>query len=150
MRLVAVLLLLLASCGASDDEAAPSPGASPSADAAPPRVPTAAEKADMDEAAATLRAYYDAIARRDYRAAWALREQRPGLEIDRFAESFAIYADYRADVGLPSFPAEADGTVWIDAPVQIYGRRTNGETFGSVGRVMLKRPARGAGWRIAP
>lgn len=144
------LLLLLAGCGSGDDGAAPSPGGSRPAEAAPPRIPTAAEKVDMDEAAATLRAYYDAIARRDYRAAWDLREQRPGLEFDRFAGSFAIYADYRADVGSPSFPAEADGSVWIDAPVQIYGRRTNGETFGSVGRVMLKRPARGAEWKIAP
>lgn len=149
MRLLA-LFLLLAGCGSSDDEAAPRPGGPPSAEAVPPRVPTAAEAEDMDEAAATLRAYYDAIARRDYRAAWALREQRPGLGFDRFAESFGVYADYRADVGMPSFPAEADGSVWIDAPVQIYGRRTNGETFGSVGRVMLKRSARGAGWRIAP
>jgi hypothetical protein len=104
----------------------------------------------MDEAGATLRAYYDAIARRDYRAAWDLRENRPGLGFDRFAASFAIYADYRADVGTPSFPAQGDGSVWIDAPVQIYGRRTNGERFGSVGRVMLKRPAGGGGWRIAP
>jgi hypothetical protein len=148
MRIPA-LLLLIAGCG-SGEEAKEKAAPGDAAEAAPPRVPTAAERADMENAAAALRAYYDAIGRGDYRAAWALREQRPGLGFERFAESFAPYARYRADVGSPSFPVEADGFVWIDAPVQTWGRRTDGETFGSVGRVMVKRPARGGAWKIAP
>jgi hypothetical protein len=85
-----------------------------------------------------------------HRAAWALREQRPGLSYERFAASFDIYADYHADVGTPSYPSEADGWVWIDAPVQTWGRRKDGERFGSVGRVLMKRRSGAADWKIAP
>jgi hypothetical protein len=146
-----LLLVLLAGCGAAEEAQAPvNAGNAAAAPAAPERVPTAAEIADMEAAAATLRAYYGAIGRGDYRAAWALREQRPGLAYERFAASFEIYADYNADVGTPSYPAEADGWVWIDAPVQTWGRRKDGERFGSVGRVLLKRRAGTARWKIAP
>ncbi|HEX8644960.1 MAG TPA: hypothetical protein VF702_13705 [Allosphingosinicella sp.] len=150
MRLIASFLLL-AGCGAPDDAKHPAANeAGGAAPAAAPRVPNAAEIADMDSAAAALRNYYAHIARRDYRAAWALRERRPGLDFEAFARSFALYADYHADVGQPSFPAAADGFVWIDAPVQIWGRQHDGERFGSVGRVMLKRPAGSRVWKVAP
>jgi hypothetical protein len=146
-----LLLILLAGCGGTEE--APAPGNAGNAAAlpsAPERVPTAAEIADMEAAAAALRNYYAAIRRGDYRAAWALREQRPGLAYGRFAQSFEIYADYNADVGTPSYPAEADGWVWIDAPVQTWGRRKDGERFGSVGRVLMKRRSGTGDWKIAP
>jgi hypothetical protein len=145
------LLILLAGCGAAE-EAQPlgNSGNAAAEPAEPEHVPTAAEIADMEAAAATLRAYYGAIGRKDYAAAWALREQRPGLDYDRFARSFDIYADYKADVGTPSYPSEAEGWVWIDAPVQTWGRRKDGERFGSVGRVLLKRRAGTDEWKIAP
>lgn len=144
-------LILLAGCGGTEDAPAPgNSGNAVAAPAAPERVPTQAEIADMEAAAAALRAYYAAIGRGDYRAAWALREQRAGLHYDRFAQSFEIYADYNADVGTPSYPAEAEGWVWIDAPVQTWGRRKDGERFGSVGRVLLKRRAGTDDWKIAP
>lgn len=144
-------LILLAGCGGAEDALAPgNAGNAAVAPAAPERVPSAAEIADMQAAAAALRAYYGAIRRGDYRAAWALREQRPGLDYARFAASFDIYADYNADVGTPSYPSEAEGWVWVDAPVQTWGRRKDGERFGSVGRVLLKRRAGTAGWKIAP
>ena len=150
MRLVAPLLLL-AGCGAPDDagERRANAVAGPVAQA-PERVPTAAEIGDMETAAAALRAYYGHIGRRDYRAAWAIREHRPGLGYEAFARSFALYADYHADIGQPSFPAEAGGFVWIDAPVQIWGRQRSGQRFGSVGRVMLKRPAGSRDWKVVP
>ncbi|HEY0014074.1 MAG TPA: hypothetical protein VGB79_14625 [Allosphingosinicella sp.] len=145
------LLILLAGCGSADEAEAPgNAGNAAAAPAAPERVPTEAEIADMAAAASALRAYYAAIGRGDYRAAWALREQRPGLGYARFAASFDVYADYHADVGTPSYPSEADGWVWIDAPVQTWGRRKDGEPFGSVGRVLMKRRSGTADWKIAP
>jgi hypothetical protein len=144
------LLLLLAACGGGGAERAPAGNAAAAPEAAPSRVPTAAEIADMEAARETLLRYYAAIGRRDYRAAWALREHPPGLDYERFAASFAVYADYQANVGTPSYPAEAEGWVWIDAPVQTWGRRTDGERFGSVGRVLMKRPAGSRRWKISP
>jgi hypothetical protein len=150
MRLIPVFLLL-AGCGAADDaERAPAGTAARAAPEAPERVPTAAELVDMHAAAAALRSYYDRIARRDYRGAWQLRERGRREDYEAFARSFEPYADYHADIGQTSFPAEADGHVWIDAPVQIWGRRKDGERFGSVGRVMLKRRAGSRDWKVAP
>jgi hypothetical protein len=149
MRIL-LLLCLLAGCGGAEEtKAPPNTIAAPTA-AAPAHRPTAAEIADMEAAASALRAYYAAIGRGDYRAAWALREQRAGLDYERFAASFDVYADHHADVGTPSYPAEADGWVWIDAPVQTWGRRKDGERFGSVGRVLMKRRSGASGWKIAP
>ena len=141
-------LLLLAGC----DSPAPTPPAAPKkapprAEPGPPPAPEAL--ADALAAAAALRLYYEHLGRRDYRAAWRLRERQRGLDFDRFAASFADYADYRATVGLPSLPAEAHGFVWVDAPVQLYGRRVDGRPFGSVGRVMMKRRVGTRAWRIA-
>lgn len=151
MRALA-LLLLLAGCGGGGAEEKASRGKNESAapEVPPPHQPSPAEIADMDAAAATLRHYYGRIAAGDYRAAWALREQRPGLAFETFARSFEDYADYHADVGTPSYPAESEGWVWIDAPVQTWGRRRDGERFGSVGRVLLKRRSGTRQWKIAP
>jgi hypothetical protein len=146
-----LLLLALAACGAGEERKAPRKAAGEApANAAPPYVPSPAEIADMEAAAATLRAYYGHIGRGDYRAAWALREQRPGLDYARFAASFARYRNYNADVGTPSYPAEADGWVWIDAPVQTWGRQADGSRHNAVGRVLMKRRAGTRNWKIAP
>lgn len=146
------LFLLLAGCGGGGAQQASSPGDNVAAarEVRTVHVPTAAEIADMRAASATLRLYYDHIGRGDYRAAWALREQRPGLAFEAFARSFAGYADYHADVGTSSYPAESEGIVWIDAPVQTWGRQRSGAPFGSVGRVLLKRQAGSREWKIAP
>ena len=148
MRLVAILLLV-AGCGSSEapDAAAPAKG---QARAAPAPAPSAAEIADAEAAAATVRLYYEHIRRGDYRSAWRLREQRPGLAFERFAGSFAAYSDYRATVGVPTLPVEDRGFVWVGVPVQLYGRRADGRPFGSVGRVLIKRPAGSRQWRIVP
>lgn len=143
------LLILLAGCGA-EEAREPRNAAKAQTPAAAVRVPTAAEIEDMEAAAATLGAYYAHLGQRDYRSAWALREQRPGLSYERFAASFDIYADYNAGVGSPSYPAAADGWVWIDAPVQTWGRRKDGGRFGNVGRVLLKRRAGSSDWKISP
>lgn len=150
VRAALTLALLLAGCGAEDEERLPQANAVESAPAGRPYVPTPSEVADMEAAAAALRLYYAHLGRKDYRAAWALRDQRPGLDYERFAASFGRYRDYHADVGTPSYPAESDGFVWIDAPVQTWGTQTNGERFGSVGRVLMKRRAGTREWKLSP
>ena len=146
------LLLLLAGCGRGAEERNDRP--TDGGDEAPPaplQPPPSAEQLAASRAAAdALSLYYEHIGRRDYRAAWTLREQRPGLSFAAFAASFDRYRDYRATVGVPSLPAEQDGTLWVDVPVQLYGRMRDGSPFGSVGRVTMKRPAGEQAWKVAP
>lgn len=145
-----LILLLLAGCGGAEKSEPPAANLQNEASGAPaPAPPTDEQLAHSRGAAAALSLYYSHIAGRDYRAAWALRERRPGLAFEAFAASFANYRDYRATVGVPSLPAEQDGTIWVDVPVQLYGRMRDGTPFGSVGRVTMKR-APGDGWRVAP
>lgn len=146
------LFLLAAGCDRADprDE-----GEAPPAAARPAgRVPSPAELADAERAASVLRLYYERIGRRDYAGALALREPPPGAAAarfsDRFAASFARYGEYRATVHLPTLPVEAGGYVWLEVPVQLYGRMRDGRPFGSVGQVTMRRPARGGDWRLAP
>ena len=141
-------LLLIAGCDSSAPAPAPpANSAAPMAAQAPP--PTEEAIAESRAAAEALRLYYDRIASGDYRAAWDLREQRPGLSYERFAASFERYEDYRATVGAPTLPAEQDGTLWVEAPVQLYGRMRGGRPFGSVGRVVMKRAAGTRAWKVA-
>lgn len=143
------LLLSLSACG--PDPAGPPDRTTPQAKAgAAPTVsaPSAEDEQASQAAAATVSLYYEAIGRRDYPAAWRLREPGPGGTLHRFAAGFEPYADYRATIGTPTLPARQDGALWVAVPVQLYGRRRDGAPFGSVGRVTLKREAGSDRWRI--
>jgi len=143
------LLFLLAACGAEEDERGNRIGnRQENAVSAPAAQPSAEDIAVSTAAAEALRLYYDRIGRRDWPAAFAMREPAPGLTLERFAASFERYEDYRATVGTPSLPARQDGFVWVQVPVQLYGRMRDGRPFGSVGAVMMRRPGGGGGWRI--
>ena len=141
-------LLLLSTCSSGAEEPA-NRSAGPPATPPTPARPVSPEDAEASrEAGATVAEYYEAIARRDYPAAWRLREPGPGDTLERFAAGFEAYADYRATVGMPTLPARQDGHVWVAVPVQLYGRRRDGAPFGSVGRVTLKRAAGQDRWKI--
>ena len=143
------LLLLLAGCSGGGEQERNRTDNKQAGNASAPAVtpPTEEEQAASQAAAAALRDYYQSLARRDYRAAWALRDRRPGLDFERFAASFEGYEEYRATVGLPSMPVEQEGTLWVSVPVQLYGRMRGGAPFGSAGRVTMKR-APGEAWKI--
>ena len=146
MRRFLVPILLLSAC----DSREPANVAAP-ADKAGNQVgasePTREQIEDAQAAAGALRLYYEHIGRGDYPAAWRMREERP--DYAAFERNFAAYEDYRATVGVPSLPIEDRGFVWVEVPVQLYGRWRGGAPFGSVGRVTLKRRAGTGAWRIA-
>ena len=143
-------LLTPAALSACDSAEPAAKGPAPAAPVRDGRVPTAAELADAETAAAILRLYYDRIGQRDYAGALALREHGPGLTPERLAQGFADYADYRATVHIPTIPIESDGFVWLEIPVQTYGRMQDGRPFGNVGQVTMRRPVGGGDWRLAP
>ena len=151
------LLLLLAACGSEPEtpqqarqrekaEQPPMPELEPPADAAQ-------DREDSGDAAATLKRYYARIEAGDYDSAWAMRSGEAGDEAkQRFADNFKAYATYRADVGTPSEPVEAQGWAYVEVPVMIRGTFRGGKPFSSAGSVTVRKavsgPEAGRGWRI--
>lgn len=114
------------------------PGAPRRNDAPPAEEPLPPESAQG--AAEVLRTYYALIGQGRYEEAWALRIPGPrGPSAAEFAASFADYVEYRAEVGPPSEMQGAAGSVYVEVPVQIYGRTREGRPFSSAGTVTMRR-----------
>ena len=139
--------ILLAGCG-GEEESARADGLENKVEAPAQPPPSAEDAALSSDAAASLRLYYDHLARREWRAAFAMRASAPGLTLERFAANYERYEAYLATVGAPSLPARQDGAVWVQIPVQLYGRMRDGSPFGSVGMMVLRREERGGRWTI--
>jgi hypothetical protein len=146
MRAFALLILLAGCGGAAEDQPANGAANRAAAPTAPP--PSAQDVALSRGAADALRLYYERIGRRDWSGAFAMREPAPGLTLERFAANYERYRDYRATVGMPSLPARQDKAVWVQVPVQLYGRMRDGSPFGSVGMIVLRRGPGADGWKI--
>lgn len=104
-------------------------------------------------AAAVLQTYYALIEEANYGEAFHLREQRPdGPTEEQFAASFKDYAEYHANIGRPSEVQGAAGSLYVEVPVQTYGRYKDGKPFSSAGTVALRRsnniPGGNNEWRI--
>ena len=164
-------LLLLAGCG--QDEAPPpprvekpkpeavrqaavpapgEPGGLP--DDGTPLSEAPGEAGGAQEAATVLEIYYALIEAGKYREAWKLRSSGRGGGEAAFVESFGKYASYHANVGTPSGVAGQEGWLYVEVPVQIYGRTKSGEGFSSAGSVTLRRREDGSAaerqWRVYP
>ncbi|HYG48976.1 MAG TPA: hypothetical protein VD846_13680 [Allosphingosinicella sp.] len=149
-------LLLLAACGDSPEapkeaqrrEAATQP---PMPELEPP-APTAQDREQSGDAASTLKRYYARIEAGDYDAAWAMRSGEGGEAARRFADNFRAYSTYRADVGPPGEPVQANGFAYVEVPVMIRGEFRGGRPFSSAGSVTMRRATSGPeaerGWRI--
>lgn len=148
--------LLLAACGGGEKQderkgaggnglaAAPAPAALPpiAAEASAPPEEGSPQEGQAGDAAAALRTYYALIEAGDYDGAWALRWHGAADDAKSkaaFADHYSGYSDYRAQIGAPSEPAGAAGSLYVEIPVQIQGRTKEGEPFVSVGTVTMRR-----------
>jgi hypothetical protein len=154
-RTALICLLLLAGCG-RDSDAPQQPdklakaGQPPMPELEPP-APTAQDREDSGDAAATLKRYYARIEAGDYDAAWGMRSgERNEVARRRFADNFRAYQSYHADVGTPSEPVTAKGWAYVEVPVMIRGTFRGGKPFASAGSVTIRRATIGAGqgWHI--
>ncbi len=171
-RSLVLLSFLACSCGSSE---APPPGVEPQREAAsrapPPPVEPAApgqsggladDRTPVSEArfspesaqgaANVLQTYYALIEAGKYAQAFRLREPREDLTADRFADSFDRFSEYHANIGAPSEPQGAAGSLYVEVPVQLYGRMKDGRPFSNAGTVTLRRsnnvPGASKDWRI--
>ncbi len=169
-RSLVLLSFLICSCGSSE---APPP-VEPQRDAAsrvpPPLEPPAPgepgglpdDRTPVSEARFTpesaqgaanlLQTYYALIEAGKYAEAFRLREPSEGLSVDRFAASFDRFSEYHANIGAPSEPQGAAGSLYVEVPVQLYGRMKDGRPFSNAGTVTLRRsnnvPGGSKEWRI--
>ena len=148
-----VLLGLLLGCGESE---APPPKQQRESEQISPAPPPPAEPAEKPaspvegggDAAAVAKRYYSLIEARDYAEAYAIREpaeDAPTLEA--FKANFERHADYRVTVGTPSQPVESGGWIYVEVPVQSYGRFKDGSPLASAGMLTLRK-REGGRWRI--
>ena len=56
-----------------------------------------------------------------------------------FATQLARYREVHANIGAPGKPEGAAGSIYVDIPVQLYGRLNNGKEFHSRGTMILRR-----------
>jgi hypothetical protein len=96
-----------------------------------------------------LERHYALIEARQYKAARELRESsKRAPSAEAFAANFERYAEHHATVGAPSKVAEAGEWLYVEVPVQRYGKFKNGKTFVNAGTVTLRRRKSGGEWRI--
>lgn len=156
-RVAAALALLAAACGgtpqqqdqaaAPEGNAASNSGAMESTETAPSRIPSTnailSEEPFTPEsaqgAATVVETYYALLEAGKYDEARRLRWNADELDPERFAAGFAPYSEYHATVGAPSEIQGAAGSLYVEVPVQIYGRRKDGKPFGQTGTVTLRR-----------
>ena len=89
-------------------------------------------------AADVVQTYFALLGERRYAEAQALWGAG-GVGAEDFADAFSAYAQYRAQVGAPGEIEGAAGSLYVEIPVAIYGRRTNGQEFRQRGAITLRR-----------
>lgn len=176
--LILTLLLAVTACGEAEQRQpakaeraaapAPLPAPAPREPLAPPALKERSGLPDTKEplsetpssstsaqgAADVLQTYYALVEAGKYEEAFRLREPAGATAAD-LAASFAPYAEHHANVGAPSEIAGAAGSLYVEVPVQIYGRMKNEKPFATAGTVTLRRSndvpgatAEQRGWRI--
>lgn len=120
----------------------PTPAATPSqtAVAATPVAPDSAQ-----DAADVVQTYYALLEAKNYGRAWRLWEdggRASGLTAAQFADSFAKYDDYNAEVGAPGRVDAGAGQRYVEVPVRVSGRLADGGApFNMAGSLTLHRTA---------
>ena len=93
-------------------------------------------------AANVVQTYYALLEEGKYGEAWRLwsgQGEASGMSEADFAASFGRYREYHAQVGAPGRIEGAAGSLYVEVPVQVYGRLANGEPFNMLGPVRLRR-----------
>jgi hypothetical protein len=93
-------------------------------------------------AANVVQSYYALIESGRHREAWRLWSdggEASGMNAAAFAASFDGYREYHANIGAPGEMEGAAGSSYVEIPVQVYGRLSNGEPFNRRGSVRLRR-----------
>jgi hypothetical protein len=110
-------------------------------------------------AADIIQTYYALLEAGRYDEAWRLWSdggRASGMSAAEFAASFDKYAEYHAQIGAPGRIEGAAGSLYVEVPVQVYGRLKRGGEFNMLGAVRLRRVNHVPGataeqlqWRIA-
>src|SRR4051812_36201499 len=93
-------------------------------------------------AADVVQHYFALIEAHSYaeaRRLWGNGGDASGKAEADFAADFARYRDYHTQVGAPGRIEGAAGSSYVDVPVQLYGRLTDGAPFRQRGTVTLGR-----------
>jgi hypothetical protein len=93
-------------------------------------------------AATVLETYFALIEARRYADAWELwsdEGRASGRSVAEFAAQFDRYREYHANIGAPGTVEGAAGSLYVEVPVQIYGRLADGTPFNAAGPATLRR-----------
>lgn len=96
----------------------------------------------QQEAVQVIRDYYQAIARRDYEQAYSQWDQEgraSGQSFEQFKQGFANTASTTVEVGEPGSSGGAVGSVYVEVPVTITAKTTNGVSQQFRGSYVLRR-----------
>jgi hypothetical protein len=142
MRWIALPLLLLAACGREAESAENGQANAITTAPAPPAETTVAvpsfNQKSPEAAVAVLEDYVRLIDERKFVEAhrlWTGDELSDGA----FAERFARFRTYRAEIAEPGRVEGAAGSLYIDIPASITGTLAGGEEFRQRGRFTLRR-----------
>jgi membrane-bound inhibitor of C-type lysozyme len=117
----------------------------PAPPAPPAPLPSSAATDTANAAGAVVRDYYALIAARRYADAYRLWDddgRASGMSAAAFADSFAKYATYGAQVGATGRIDAGAGQRYVEIPVRIAGRLTDGDRpFVLAGTLTLHRVA---------
>ena len=93
-------------------------------------------------AANVVQTYYGLLEAGRYGEAWRLWSdggRASGMSEADFVASFGRYREYHARIGAPGEIEGAAGSLYVQVPVQVYGRLGDGRPFNMLGPVTLRR-----------
>jgi hypothetical protein len=99
-------------------------------------------KTSAQGAGNVVQTYYALVAAgryEDARRLWTQGGEGSGMSAEEFAQSFAEYESYNANIGAPGRVEGAAGSLYVSVPVQIYGRRKSGQPVHMLGTATLRR-----------
>ena len=99
--------------------------------------PTSAQGAGQ-----VLQRYFALLEQRRYVEAyrlWSDSGKAAGEGEADFVRAFAAYREFHANIGAPGQPEGAAGSIYVEVPVQLYGRTRDGREFNARGTMTLRR-----------